>query len=91
MITLTSDEAESHFGQLLDTVQREPVSITRNGQVAAFVVSPQDMQELQAARHNRSDTVAEFETFFAGSDAKLTTEAKNLTDADIVELVHASR
>jgi prevent-host-death family protein len=91
MITLTSDEAQSHFGQLLDTFQREPVTITRHGQVAAFVVSPQDMRELQAARRIRTDVVAEFEAFFAGSDATLTSEAKNLTDADIAELVHASR
>jgi antitoxin Phd len=91
MITLTSDEAQTHFGQLLDTVQREPVTITRHGRVAAFVVSPQDMRELQSARRNRSDVVAEFETFFAKSDARLSPDAKNLTDTDIVELVHDSR
>lgn len=50
MVILTSDEAQSHFGQWLDTVQREPVTITRHGRVAAFMVSLQDMQELQTAR-----------------------------------------
>jgi prevent-host-death family protein len=91
MITLTSDEAQTHFDQLLDTVQREPVTITVHGRVAAFVVSPRDMRDLQAARRSRSDVVAEFEAFFAESDARLTADAKNLTDADIVELVHESR
>ncbi|MBP9059808.1 MAG: type II toxin-antitoxin system Phd/YefM family antitoxin [Rhodoferax sp.] len=38
-------EAQNRFGQLLDTVQREPVTITRHGRTAAFMVSPQDMQE----------------------------------------------
>jgi prevent-host-death family protein len=91
MITLTSDEAQTNFGQMLDTVQREPVSITRHGQVAAFVVSPQDMREPQEARRSRSDVVAKFETFFARSDAKLTPDAKKLKDANIAELVHDSR
>ena len=91
MITLTSDEAQSHFGELLDTVQREPVSITRHGQLAAFVVSPQDMRELQAARRSRSNVVAEFEAFFADSDAMLTADAKSLTDLDILDLVHDLR
>lgn len=45
MITVTSVEAQNRFGQLLDTVQREPVTITRHGRTAAFMVSPQDMQE----------------------------------------------
>ena len=31
MITITSVEAQNSFGQLLDTVQREPVTITRHG------------------------------------------------------------
>lgn len=31
MITVTSVEAQSKFGQLLDTVQRESVVITRHG------------------------------------------------------------
>ena len=50
MITKTSAEAQNQFGQLLDTVQREPVVITRHGRVAAVVVSPRDMEELEAAR-----------------------------------------
>ena len=48
MLTVTSVEAQNRFGQLLDTVQREPVTITRHGRTAAFIVSPKDMQELQA-------------------------------------------
>jgi antitoxin (DNA-binding transcriptional repressor) of toxin-antitoxin stability system len=34
MITVTSVEAQNRFGQLLDTVQREPVTITRHGRTA---------------------------------------------------------
>ena len=80
MITVTSVEAQNRFGQLLDTVQREPVTITRHGRTAAFMVSPQDMQELQA-----------FEAFFAQADATLTPAARALSDAEVTELVKASR
>lgn len=41
MITVTSVEAQNRFGQLLDTVQREPVTITRHGRVAAVLMTPQ--------------------------------------------------
>ena len=91
MKTLTSVEAQSHFGQLLDTVQREPVTITRHGRVAAYVMSPQDMEELNSARSRRTKAVAEFEALFASSDARLSPEAQALTDEDVVSLVHQSR
>ena len=41
MITVTSVEAQNRFGQLLDTVQREPVTITRHGRAAAVLMTPQ--------------------------------------------------
>ncbi len=44
MITMPSAAAQNKFGQLLDTVQREAVAITRPGRPAAFVVSPTDME-----------------------------------------------
>ena len=40
MITVSSMDAQNRFGQLLDTVQREPVTITRHGRTAAFMISP---------------------------------------------------
>ena len=91
MITVTSVEAQNRFGQLLDTVQREPVTITRHGRTAAFMVSPQDMQELQQARSQRTSAAEMFESFFAKSDSTLSPEAKNLSDADVVKLVRESR
>jgi len=91
MITITSVEAQNRFGQLLDTVQREPVTITRHGRPAAFMVSAQDMQELQEVRRKRISAVEAFEAFFAKSDSTLTDAAKELTDADIVQLVHELR
>ncbi len=57
MIKMTSVEAQNGFGQLLDTVQRETVAITRHGRAAAFVVSPREMEELLDARRRRSKAV----------------------------------
>ena len=91
MITVTSVEAQNRSGQLLDTVQREPVNITRDGRTAAFMVSPQDMMELQQLRGKRSSAVEAFEAFFAKTDTTLSPAAGELTDADSAQLVKSSR
>jgi prevent-host-death family protein len=44
MIKITSVEAQNKFGQLLDTVQREPDTITRHGRVVALMVRPEDFE-----------------------------------------------
>ena len=46
MRTLTSVEAQNRFGQLLDTVQREPITITRRGRPVAMIVAPRDYADL---------------------------------------------
>lgn len=91
MITVTSVEAQNRFGQLLDTVQREPVTITRHGRVAAFMVSPQDMDELNNARSKRSKAVAEFEAWSKRASQSALPAAAELTDEEVVRLVHESR
>ncbi len=91
MITVTSVQAQNNFGQLLDTALREPITITRHGRPAAFIVSPQDMDELMDARRKRSKAVQEFEAFFAKSDKHLKPAARKLTEQDIVKLARTSR
>ena len=46
MRTMTSVEAQNHFGMLLDTAQREPISITRRGRPVAYLFSPQEYEAL---------------------------------------------
>lgn len=91
MITMTSVEAQNRFGQLLDTVQREPVIITRHGRTAAFMVSQQDMDELNAARGKRSKAVAEFEAWSQQALSSALPAAADLADEDVVRMVHESR
>ena len=52
MRTITSAEARNHFGMLLDTAQREPISITRRGRPVAYLFSP---QEYEALKQGKSD------------------------------------
>ena len=95
MLTVSSIDAQNRFEQLLDTAQREPVTITRHGRTAAFIVSPQDMADLQDVKARRTQAVQWFEAFFAQAEAAKTsdmrTAARQLTDADVVRMVKELR
>ena len=66
MLTVSSMEAQNRFGQLLNTVQREPVTITRHGRTAAFIASPRDMADLQDIKAKRTQAVQWFKDFLRG-------------------------
>jgi len=91
MIKMSSVEAQNRFGQLLDTVQREPVAITRHGRPTAFVVSPQEMDELLDARRKRRKALADLEAWSTEARKRATPAAAALTDEDVNRLVHQSR
>jgi antitoxin Phd len=91
MITKTSAEAQNQFGQLLDTVQREPVAITRHGRTAAFMISPRDMEELVSARTRRSAALRDLEAWREKARASATPAAATLTDEEVNRLVHQLR
>ena len=91
MISVTSVDAQNRFGQLLDMAQREPVTVTRHGRAAAFIVSPRDMDELLSVRAQRSKAVAEFEAWSQRAAALATPAADELTDEQINRLVHELR
>ena len=91
MISVTSVEAQNRFGQLLDMALREPVTVTRHGRAAAFIVSPQDMEELLDVRGRRSKAVQAFEAWSQRARALATPAAEKLSDDDVNRLVHALR
>ena len=91
MITVTSVEAQNRFGQLLDTILREPVGITRHGRAAAFMVSPQDMAELLDARHKRSMALAALEDWSATAAKRAAPEVAGLTDEEVNRRVRDAR
>ena len=47
MLTLTSVEAQNRFGQLIDTAQREPITVTRRGRPVLMLLAVQDYNALQ--------------------------------------------
>jgi prevent-host-death family protein len=95
MLTITSVEAQNRFGQLIDRSQREIVTVTRHGRPAAFIVSPQDMEELLDARRRRSKALAELEAWSAQAGASLSAAqaaaSAALTDEDVVRMIHEAR
>ena len=50
MKTLGSREAKENFGALLDSAQREPVTILKNGRPTAVMVSPEDYARMGGNR-----------------------------------------
>lgn len=91
MKSVTSVEAQNHFGELLDNAQREPISITRRGRLVAFIVSQHDMAELTSARSKRSKAVADLEAWSKRATSSALPAAADLTDEDVVRMVKASR
>jgi len=92
MIRVTSVEAQTRFGELIDRSQREPVEVTRRGRTVAYVVSSQDMQELAELRKRREDA-ARWYTRYRRQVAEQTggSEVPVLTDSDVNRLVHELR
>jgi len=82
MITKTSAEAQNQFGQLLDTVQREPVVITRHGRPAAIIISPRDMEELTTIKERRAKAVKDLDAWRAMALKSVTPAAAALTDVN---------
>lgn len=89
MIAVTSVEAQSRFGELIDRSQREPIEVTRRGRTVAYVISEHDMKELVDVRKRREEAVR----WYSQYRQQLATqpEAAALTDADINQLVHELR
>lgn len=54
MKILTSVQAQNNFGELLDTAQREPVTITRRGRTVAFMLSPAEFTALCSGAETRN-------------------------------------
>jgi prevent-host-death family protein len=42
MKTMTARDAKTHFGELLDTMQREPVLVTKNNRPVGIMISIED-------------------------------------------------
>jgi len=50
MQSIAAKEAKIHFGELMDTVQREPVSIKKYGRPVAVVMSAEEYKRFKLER-----------------------------------------
>ena len=50
MKAIAAKEAKDHFGEMLDTVQREPISIEKHGRAVAVVMSAHEYQQMKIER-----------------------------------------
>lgn len=53
MKTIPSTEAKTNFGMLLDTAQREPVRVSKQGRSVAVMMSVQEYEEYEALKFER--------------------------------------
>ncbi len=79
MRTISSIDARSRFGQLLDAAERAPVAVTRKGRPAAVVMSVGDYERLRGAAWQRL-----FETM---DTARRDAAGQGLTDELLAELL----
>jgi len=47
---IAAKEAKTHFSELMDTVQREPVSIEKYGRPIAVIISSEEYRKLKLER-----------------------------------------
>ena len=50
MTKISAHRAKARFGELLDTAQREPVTIEKHGRPVAVVLSTEDYNDLEALK-----------------------------------------
>ena len=92
MITVTSVEAQSRFGELVDRSQREPIAVTRRGRTVAYVVSGHDMQALTDVTQRRQEAARWYAQYRSEVlPAAMTQAAATLMDEDVAGMVKALR
>ena len=92
MISVTSVEAQSRFGELVDRSQREPIAVTRRGRTVAYVVSGHDMQALSDLTQRRQEAARWYAQYRAEVlPPAMTQAAAALTDDDVTRLVDELR
>jgi prevent-host-death family protein len=98
MRTMTSLEAQNHFGEMIDTSQREPVLITRRGRPVSFVISPQgNLKEAlsqfmkvlgQLSPLRGQEAFNELSSIMSGLGKQA--ELEGVTEADVARMINES-
>lgn len=102
MLSMTSLEAQNQFGLLIDSSQRQPVTITRRGRPVAVVLAYEDYQReaqlptLQMAKFisenfplRGKDAGAALRRYFAGVVSPA--EQAQMSEADVMKMLNDDR
>jgi prevent-host-death family protein len=79
MQEITAKEAKNRFGQLLESAQRGPIQVTRNGRPVGVMMSVQQFERLRGAAWERLTATMDA----LGREAS----ARGLTDAKLESLL----
>lgn len=74
MLTMTANEAKTHFGQLLDKAQRQPVQVTRHDRVVGVMISAEDYEAMRRFYADR--LITSMDSVAARAEAKGLTEER---------------
>lgn len=91
MLTISTTQAQTRFGEILDAAQREPVAITEQGRPLAYVISPEELQKWFEDQAERDKAVLAYRAYQEQVRQKATPETDTLTDEEVNRLVHELR
>lgn len=74
MLTMTANEAKTHFGQLLDKAQRQPVQVTRHDRVVGVMIGADDYEAMRQFYADR--LISSMDAIGARAEASGLTEEK---------------
>lgn len=82
MQSFSAHDAKAHFGKLLDTARREPVTIEKHGRAVAVVISKEDFDDIEAMKLVRLRSEIQ-----KGIDASSAGDAVEVDDRDLEQFV----
>ena len=91
MLTITSTYAETHFNEVINQAQQEPVVLTAQGQTVAYLLSPVELEKLLAAQKQRDNAVVHYQHSQERVAKLAHPDTDLLTDEAINQLVHELR
>lgn len=92
MLTVTSTEAQTRFGDLIQFTKKEPVRVTHQNGAVVYIVDEQLFQELVDIQTRRSEAASwyrDYQRDFEKNNPNL--DGTELTEEMVNDLVHELR
>jgi prevent-host-death family protein len=82
MQSFSANDAKAHFGKLLDTARREPVTIEKHGRAVAVVISKEEFDDIEAMKLERLRSEVQ-----KGIDASSAGDVVEVADRELEQFV----